>query len=72
MERNLLKTRTQIAQELGISYNTLRRRIKASGLEIKGNLIAPCTVREIKALFNIYVDFVNTSSSADTTKEDAG
>ena len=49
-----LKTRAQIADELGVSYATLRRRIKKAGMEIEGNLIAPSFVKKIKALFYIY------------------
>lgn len=47
------KTRLQIAEELGVSYSTLRRKIKSSSLEIRGNLIPPQQVDEIKSLFGL-------------------
>lgn len=53
MEKDLFKTRQQIAAELGVSYSSLYRKIKASELEIQGNLIPPPKVKEIKALFGV-------------------
>ena len=53
MNRELLKTRQQIADEIGVSYRTLRRRIKTSSLRINGNLIPPNKAKQIRALFGL-------------------
>lgn len=41
------KTRYQLASEMGISYDTLRRRIKEAGLEVPSGLLSPVTIRRI-------------------------
>ncbi len=60
MTTDIFKTRLQIADEIGVSYSTLRRKIKSHSVELKGNLIPPGKVKEIKALFGLS-DFQNKS-----------
>ena len=54
MNQNSFKTRQQIAQELGVSYSTLYRRLKNADLNIKGNILDQETVQAEKALFFDY------------------
>ena len=53
MHQSHLKTRKQIAQELGVSYSTLYRRMKNANLEMKGNLLCKERQNQVKALFGL-------------------
>lgn len=53
MDNDLFKTRQQIAAELGVSCSSLYRKIKASSLEVKGNLIPPDVVKDVKSLLGV-------------------
>ena len=53
MENDLFKTRQQIAAELGVSYRTLSRRMKAASLVFKGNLLCSDQANQIKSLFYV-------------------
>lgn len=58
MYRQRLKTRQQVAVDLGISYSTLYRKLKKSNLELNGNLLPPHKVAAIRNLFGYHEDDV--------------
>lgn len=53
MNNEKLKTRQEIANELGISYKTLYRKLKAAKLEISSGILSFEEIDKIKNLFAV-------------------
>jgi transcriptional antiterminator len=53
MSTEKLKTRQEVANELGISYKTLLRKLKNSNVEITSGILTFDEIEKIKNLFGI-------------------